>query len=224
MSEPLVTCLCLTTAVRKEWLKRAVDCFCKQNYDIMRKELMIIPDAWEDVPDDLLSLAKHYEDMSIVVAGGLVRRNVCVGEKRNIGCRLARGGLIAIWDDDDFSAPGRLSQQVKELEITGKAVTGYRMMKFSDGSNWWQFTIGKGFVIGSSLMFKRSWWEEHPFPEIQIGEEAAFCQAAHEAKQLAAVPDLGLMYASIHEGNTSKKDLTNPQYRPLPGFSWPGDK
>jgi glycosyltransferase involved in cell wall biosynthesis len=197
-------------AGRKQWLKRAVECFKAQTY--ANAELLIIPDTWEDV--ELL------ESGGFAGAISIPARQQNIGAKRNFGCECADSDLIAIWDDDDYSAPGRLAQQVKEIEITGKAVTGYRMMKFTDGSDWWQYRIGEGFVIGSSLMFKRSWWQQHPFPEIQIGEDAAFCQAAHDANQLAAVPDLNLMYCSIHDGNTSKRDLTRPDYRPLPGFKW----
>jgi glycosyltransferase involved in cell wall biosynthesis len=48
-----------------------------------------------------------------------------IGAKRNLGCEAARGEIIAHWDDDDYSAPGRLEDQVRRILTSGKAVTGY---------------------------------------------------------------------------------------------------
>jgi glycosyltransferase involved in cell wall biosynthesis len=264
MSEPLVTCLCLTMAGRKEWLKRAVECYANQTYE--RRELLIVADSIDDVealgpfdPGSSMSFQSEDDWMKFGVRKTSVlvsSQRLNIGAKRNIGCESAYFGpltersldnlcgddhLIAIWDDDDYSAPGRLAQQVDVLQTSGKAVTGYREMKFLRQSRapkgagvieilaktfhqWYQFKIGAGFVIGTSLMFRRSWWQSHPFEEKQVGEDAAFCHEAHEAGQLVECPDLNLMYASIHEGNVSKLHKGDPEkgYRPLPGFQWPG--
>ena len=56
-----------------------------------------------------------------------------IGEKRNFGAGRARGAVIAHWDDDDYSAPDRLEDQVGRLLQSGKAVTGYFAMRFTDG-------------------------------------------------------------------------------------------
>lgn len=200
---------------RKDFLARAIDCFRRQTYE--RRELLIVADSFGEVdclPHDIAS--------DICASALIPTTSMNVGQKRNRGCEDAHGDLIAIWDDDDYSAPGRLRQQANELAITGKSVTGYNMMKFTDGSAWWSFKAGAGLVLGTSLMFRREWWEKHPFPEVQIGEEGEFCSVPHEANQLAEVPDLSLMYATIHEGNTSKRRPgQDAGWVPLPGFQWP---
>ena len=72
-------------------------------------------------------------------------------------------------------------------------------------------------------MFRREWWETHRYPEVQVGEEAVFCEAAAAENQLAEVPDLNLMYATIHPRNTSKRRPDQDAgWRALLGFQWPG--
>ena len=212
MNTPLVTCLCITRG-RPERVALASRCFSLQSH--CSCEFLVIADTYLDVPV-LLDVP------SVVITGNRPYPAFNVGQKRNYGCEWARGEYVAVFDDDDYSAPGRICQQVAELERTGAAVTGYSSMKFTDGVGWWNFNCAPGFVIGLSLCFRRDWWAKHPFPALQVGEDAAFCYKAYEAGKLAAVPDLGLMYASIHPGNTSKRDVTRPPWEPLPGFEWPG--
>lgn len=213
MSLPLVTCLCLTTPGRREFLKRAYECFVSQTYE--NRTLLIVGDGDDKAIDTLLEDTRGF----CKGAGVVCSPSPVIGAKRNFGCGWVDEGLIAVWDDDDFSAPGRLENQVRELEITRKAVTGYSAMKFTDGSAWWSFCCGAGLAIGASLMFRREWWETHRYPEVQVGEEAVFCEAARGANQLAEVPDLNLMYATIHPGNTSKRRPDRDAgWRALPGF------
>src|ERR1039458_10394593 len=184
---PLVTCLCLTMAGRSEFLKRAIDCFLRQTY--APRELLIVPDSWEN----LLGCLDHD---GMIVEGALIcvyvpNRKMNIGEKRNAGVRSQDiSKLIATWDDDDWSAPGRLEFQVQALLTARRAVTGFQVMKFTDGASWWRYTAGAGLVVGSSLMFRRDWWDaKHPNPkypnvrphhfhEIQVGEEVQFCESA----------------------------------------------
>ena len=58
--------------------------------------------------------------------------------------------------------------------------------------------------------------------KIQIGEDVQFCDVAHSARELAMCPDMDLMYATIHGGNTSlRRPEDHPHnYTSLPGYSW----
>lgn len=190
----------------------AVSRWRRQNYQ--NCQLAIVADTLDDLPHGWRCWNDPQVDVLVLFS------RLVVGVKRNEAIELCNGEYIALFDDDDYSAPGRISQQVAELERTGAAVTGYQSMKFTDGSAWWNFPGPVNTVIGSSLCFRRDWWAEHPFPALQIGEDAGFVEAAHLAGKLAACPDLGLMYASIHPGNTSKRDLTKPPWEALPGFEW----
>lgn len=200
-----MTCLCLTRN-RREWLPKAITCFLDQTYQ--NRDLLIIADGVsvsDLVPDDDRIRLVH------------VDRSAQIGEKRNFGCSLATGEIIAHWDDDDFSAPERLDHQILRLNQSGKAVTGYRSMRFvrEDGRAW-QFNYPAGKVLGTSLCYRRDWWEQNKFPAIHIQEDAEFVVMAYNQHQIDDVPgDLDLMYATIHGNNTSPRDLQNPCYRAL---------
>jgi len=200
---------------REEWLDKAFRCFQAQDYP--NRELFVIGDSWDDIDPVWEDWVLRGADLHLSCS---VREGLNVGQKRNSGCDTAYGPLIAVWDDDDYSSPGRLSQQVAELQATSKAVTGYREMKFTDGSSWWQFRYPRGLVLGTSLMFTKEYWRKHPFLEVNIGGDENFAADAAAANQLAEVPDLNLMYATIHAGNTSKRKMTDPGWVSLPGFQW----
>lgn len=212
MNSPLVTCLCLTRN-RREWLPKAIACYQQQTY--ANKELLIVADTQQDIE----GLIPSGENIRALV---LDKQGVVVGTKRNLGCEVARGEVIAIWDDDDHSESGRLRQQVGMLELTGKTVTGYHSMKFTDGSSWWLYRGGPtGFAMATSLCFRRAWWQQHRFESIQCGQDENFMWAAARVGQLAECPDLDLMYATIHASNTSPRKLNQAPYVKLPGFEWP---
>jgi hypothetical protein len=195
---PAVTCLCLTRN-RREWLPKAIDCFLQQTYE--PKDLLIVGDG-----DDVSGLVPADERIRLVCAGTRLQ----VGAKRNYGCGLAQGELIAHWDDDDYSAPWRLTDQVGRLIESAKAVTGYCSMKFTDGERWWEYTVESGFVLGTSLLYRRAWQQAHPFVDVQTGEDGLFRDEAVRCGQLVTAAAGDLMYATIHPGNTSRR-VTNAQ-------------
>ena len=155
-----------------------------------------------------------------------------IGEKRNFGCERAAGEIIAHWDDDDFSAPDRLADQLTRLQSSGKSVTGYSSMYFARNPSlpqsrdrqgavaypldWWLFHCSPTQVIGSSLFYRKSWWKEHPFPAKQVGEDSDFSRMAAQSNQLVSSKAGFLMIATVHEGNTSPRNLSG--YKRVPDF------
>lgn len=135
-----------------------------------------------------------------------------IGQKRNFGCERAAGEIICHWDDDDYSAPGRIQDQISRLIESGNAVTGYRSMKFTDGTRWWLYRGVPQYALGTSLCYRRSWWEQYKFPAKQVGEDNHFVEIAAAAGQMISVDAGDLMYATIHGGNTSPRNLS--------GSSW----
>ena len=138
---PLITCLCLTRS-RREWLPKAIACFQAQTHE--PRELLIVADQ----PSDVEGLVPDAPNIHVLYAPGVV------GTKRNIGSDAAAGEFIAVWDDDDWSEPGRLADQVARLLETGKSVTGYYSMKFTDGVKWWQYTGWPNMALGTSLDYR----------------------------------------------------------------------
>lgn len=170
-----------------------------------------------DQPGDVDGLVPEASNIRVLYAPGVV------GAKRNVGSDAAAGEFIAVWDDDDSSGPGRLTDQVGCLLESGKSVTGYYSMKFTDGTSWWQYTGWPNMALGTSLVYRKSWWRVHPFRELQCGQDEAFSTEAHRAGQLVSVPDRNLMYGTNHPGNTSDRSVPGlPNWKELSGFKWKG--
>jgi glycosyltransferase involved in cell wall biosynthesis len=199
-----VTCLVLTRN-RRRWLPYALQCARYQTYE--PTEILVVSSG-EPVADLLPDDIRH-----VHLAG-----NPCIGAMRNAGCGAARGDVVAHFDDDDFSDPERLSDQMALLLDSGLAVTGYRSMRFTDGVRSWRYLGSPLFVLGTSLCYRRQWWEQHPFPAIQVGEDNSFVVAAASGRQLAVADDAGdLMFATNHTGNTSPRiNLNGSSWKVLP--------
>lgn len=210
---PLVTCMCLTRD-RREWLPTAIECFLRQDYE-GPTELLIVDSGRESVAD----LVPADDPRIRLIVVGFTTLNV--GGLRNAACEAAAGRIIAHWDDDDYSAPRRLTHQVERLRHM--AVTGFHSMKFRDGREWWQYTGSASMACGTSLCYWREWWAQKPFADLQCGQDEQFATYAASRRMLAADGDLGLMYATIHAGNTSPRGVDLPGnscWKKLPGFEW----
>lgn len=206
MSDLSVTCLCPTTLARAAWLPRALACFQAQSY----QNCGLLVGSEDGEVEALLPRA----DSRIRFV--LLPRGVTLGKKRNLLCDLAPGPILAHFDDDDWSASGRLEDQVSRLEATGFAVTGYTLMKFTDGERWWRYAANPSWPLGTSLCFRAEWWRDHPFPDIQVASDNTFINAAIQARQLASVPAGDMMAAGVHPGNTNaaKRKLGDPKCWP----------
>jgi len=196
-----VTCLCLTRN-RPEWLPQAIRCFYEQSF--RDSELVIVADGQPVSP-----LIPRDPRIRVVH----LPAQLTVGTKRNVGCDLAQGEIIIHWDDDDTSAPGRVADQVQRLQQTGRAVTGYHSMRFTDGTNWYQYRVNDpGLGLGTSLCYRRTYWEKDPFHPLQVGQDEQWARRAYTRGQYVGADAGSLMYATIHPGNTSPRDVAgNPE-------------
>lgn len=165
--------------------------------------------------EDIRSLVPEDENIRLIhIESG---RNI--GEKRNFGCFQSAGLVIAHFDDDDWSEAGRLMDQVSRLSESGKAVTGYSSMRFTDGKRWWEYrSPSAGFAIGTSLCYRKDWWKKNPFPAKQVSEDGDFVRSASQQNQLAVAPAKNLMAATVHPGNTSPRQLQGDQWKELLDF------
>jgi glycosyltransferase involved in cell wall biosynthesis len=195
-SAPLVTALCLTRN-RREWLPKSIACFLSQSYE--NSELLILSDG-----DDVFDLLPLDERIQLI---HLAEKPFSIGEKRNFGVSQASGDVICHWDDDDWSAPGRLQRQVDALLTSGKQVAGFHSMRFTDGAKWWKYEGVGSYSLGTSLCYWRSWWETHKFPAKNIGEDNEFVKQASDSRQLYSEDAGDLMVASVHSGNTSPRNM-----------------
>jgi hypothetical protein len=138
-----------------------------------------------------------------------------IGQKRNFACERARGEVVAHWDDDDWSAPKRLEEQLLQLQNSKRAVVAYSTMLFTDGARWWRYHSDHPDAIGTSLCYRRDWWAAHRFRARQIGEDGDFSREAQNAGQLSLVPCQDQIVASVHRGNTSARELSLICWKPV---------
>jgi glycosyltransferase involved in cell wall biosynthesis len=198
------------TKNRRNWLPKAIASYQAQTYS--NREMLVVASG-VDVADIIAAA----NDSSIRL---LETADVVIGAKRNLGCAAARGEIICTFDDDDYSAPGRIEHQVGLLERTDKAVTAYNVVRFTDGRQSWIYAGGNYLtVVGLTLCFRKSWWERHPFMEQQLNEDGLFADAARVQDQLVAADSEGLVTGSVHCGNTSRRVISGNPYRPVPVIS-----
>lgn len=197
---PLVSAI-MPTRARPQFAREAVDYFLAQTWP--NKELVIIDD--QDAPS--CQYGAPSADLSIRYKSLRVKQSV--GAKRNIACSRARGEIIVHWDDDDFSAPGRMADQVERLLSSGLDLTGYSEMLFTDGAKWRLYSGSKDYILGTSMCYRKSLWARRPFSEAQIGEDLSFQRGVPHT----AVPAGEMMWARTHSGNTSPRTYQGPTWR-----------
>ena len=95
---PSVSCVMVTQKSRIAMARRAIESYKAQDY-----------------PDRGLVIVSSEDVSELGVPFTRAPSDATVGELRNIGREAAKGDIIATWDDDDVSAPARLSCQVEEL-------------------------------------------------------------------------------------------------------------
>lgn len=202
MNNPLVTCVCPTMKAREQLLMKALKCFLGQTY--ARAELLIVTDS---------------EDVALDPPPSCIRfigapKGLRLGSKRNFANQNALGEIICHWDDDDYSAPGRIAAQVERLRQTGLAATGYSRMRFTDGAKWYRYADST-WPLGTSLCYRKDWWERNHFDEtVDLGSDTLLIYALQKQKQVDVVDCGDMMFARDHGKNLNKRSFPAPGFEP----------
>ncbi len=192
----------MPTRNRPEFVRQSIVYFLRQDYPA--RELIIVDDGTEDLTPLLPTDARvRY-----------ARTPPCsIGAKRNQGCELARGELIAQWDDDDWYAPDRLTIQADPL-LAGEAdITGLRARVFFDLERWlfWTCTprlhhrIFVHDVHGGTLVYRRHVWEQSAsYPDRSLAEDAHFLRrAVRRGAGLRKLPQDRDVFIYLRHGSNS---------------------
>jgi Glycosyl transferase family 2/Methyltransferase domain len=203
---PLISCI-LPTCDRAAFLQKSIQCYLEQDYN--NRELVVVDDGCQPLHWSL----PESETVTYLRLDG----HHSIGAKRNIGCEVARGDYIAHWDDDDWYAPWRLSTQLSELLRSGADVSGASTMTYQDIQNdqWWRYENpdrGLHWVHGATLFYRKTYWEEHRFEDISIGEDSLFVRHCARSK-LLKLNESSFYVGSIHSGNSSYKNTKEPCWR-----------
>ncbi|WAS95657.1 glycosyltransferase [Nannocystis punicea] len=203
-ARPLVSCI-MPTADRRAFVAQAIRHFVAQDYP--ERELIVLDDGGEGVEDLIPRLDNvRYRRLD---------RRVSLGEKRNLACEMARGALIAHWDDDDWMSPQWLSSQVRTLRAEGADVCGLNKVFFyaPESRQAWRYVYdgARPWVCGGTLCYTRQLWERVRFPNVDVGEDNAMVWSPHP-KRLAVNPHTDLYIATIHPRNTSPKLVSSARW------------
>jgi glycosyltransferase involved in cell wall biosynthesis len=198
---PLVTCI-MPTRDRPAYVRQSIRYFERQTYP--ERELIILDDGIQPLAGEI---PIHPRIRCVRSAPGQ-----SVGAKRNQGCELARGTIIAHWDDDDWYGPDRLRAQVEPLLQNVAEITALRETTFFYVERWefWKCTpqehqrLFVGDVHGGTLVYFRHVWEylAH-YPCVSLAEDAAFLRRAlNGGARLQGIPSEGLFLYLRHAANT----------------------
>jgi glycosyltransferase involved in cell wall biosynthesis len=203
----LVSCI-MPTHDRRAYVPGAIASFLRQTYE--PRELVIVDDG-----DSVADLVPDDPRIRYTRLASKVR----LGLKRNLACEQARGSIIAHWDDDDWYPEWRLAAQMDRLAESAVALTGTGTCFFYDHGHRsaWQYQYkGPGhFLLGSTLAYRKTFWQGHPFADVIVGEDTRFVQALLPS-QIADMADPRICVASIHPRNTSRRRPFGPFWRAVP--------
>lgn len=205
MTTPYVSCI-MPTANRPQFVPFAIDYFLKQ--DFKDAELIIIDDGKESVSPLLYKhkRIKYYYSSPIGT----------IGAKRNYACNKATGKIIMHWDDDDWYAQDWISRQVRAIENSHADICGLNEIYFFSPlvNKYWKHSnksIERPWICGATMIYLRSFWQQHPFKNIHIGEDWDYVWNNNAI--LHAHEYIDGFFAILHAGNTTLKPFENPNHK-----------
>jgi len=206
---PLVSCI-MPTCNRRSFVTQSIRCFLRQDYPNL--ELLIIDDGPDAVGDCVPNDARiRYLRLD---------QKRTIGAKRNLGCEQARGEFIVHWDDDDWYPSWRVRSQLRALLDRPADVCGTSRLAFYDAGadRAWEYRYGgpgSGWMAGSTLAYRKTFWKENNFPDITIGEDTRFV-LNNAGRVVCDLLEPALCIAMVHSGNTSAKETGTAFWHPQP--------
>jgi glycosyltransferase involved in cell wall biosynthesis len=195
---PLATCI-MPTYNRRAFVPQAIRCFLRQDYP--NAELLVIDDGTDSV-EDCVPQTERIRYLRL-------ERKMTIGAKRNFACEQARGQFIVHWDDDDWYPANRVTRQIAALG--DRDISGSSRIYYYDASaqQAWEYRypkVNQAWVGGNTLAYRKAFWQQHRFPDVQVGEDSRFVWSSR-GRSICDLADPGLCVATAHSGNTSRKDF-----------------
>lgn len=153
---PSVSCVMATVPSRRRFLPKAIEYFCRQDYQ--KKELLLVDEG----PEPFSAGVLRDGICAISVPAGL-----SLGRKLNLGIPQTHGEVIIKLDDDDWYHPHLVSALVEALgraepDVRVATVSRFRTLLVSELK---MMTSQDGWMLGNSLCFRRADWEGPKFDE-----------------------------------------------------------
>lgn len=205
MSAHHVSCI-MPTANRELFVPMAVDYFLNQSY--RDAELIIVDDGKYSVRS---VIPDHYR-----VKYHYTKPLGSIGLKRNYACQLAQGKIIMHWDDDDWYGFEWIAKQVAALENSGADICGLDQIPFYSPimQKYWNYDgrdQERPWLSGATMAYHKYFWKEHPFKDIQIGEDYDYIW--NNNATIFAHNYTDGFCAILHSGNTTLKPFENKKHK-----------
>lgn len=205
MSIPYVSCI-MPTANRAKYIPFAIDNFLNQDYH--NAELVIIDDGKEPVRG---IIPKHHR-----IRYFYKETVSTIGMKRNFACEEARGEIIMHWDDDDWYAGDWISRQLIAIESSGADICGLNDIIFFSPlvGKYWKVAdkqMERPWLAGATMVYKKKFWKQHPFKDIQIGEDYDYIW--NTGATIFAHDYLDGFIATLHAHNTTLKPFEDSRHK-----------
>ena len=190
----LVSCI-MPTHNRRGLIRVALKSYLSQDWP--DKELVVVDDG-TDMVKDLIN--KLVPDAVYIY---LAEKQV-IGTKRNLACKATSGEVICHFDDDDWSAVGRIRDQVTRLIESGKQMTGYHSITYWNGIRACRYESAvPQYAVGTTMCYRKRFWQIHCFPAKSYAEDNALVYTARNENQLIAVDGRQMMIVRSHASCTS---------------------
>jgi len=205
MEQFRVSCI-MPTANRQKFVPLSVEYFLNQTF--RNAELVIVDDGKESIQrllPDHRRISYYYTDP----LGS-------IGLKRNFACEKAKGEIILHWDDDDFYGHKWIQKSCSALEDSDADICGLNEITFFSSltGKFWKYSdqqLERPWLAGATMAYRRTFWEKHPFKDINIGEDYDYIWN-NQAKLYAHDYNNGFI-ATLHAHNTTLKPFENPKLK-----------
>ena len=182
------------------------------------KEWIIIDDGLSarDDPKSILNQLNADEQLARELVSGVISyiqldKKTSIGEKRNIGCRKARGIYIMCADDDDYYPSNVIESRLADISeyacvcTFASTISCYDIhanVSFINSPNIYDPPHER--VSEATLFFKHTFWEAKPFPEdVSRGEGSLFIHDRYT--QCCEIDWVPTIVSLLHGTNISQK-------------------
>lgn len=185
------------TKDRPQFARHLFEQYERQDY--ANKSLIIVQDGICDWRD----LLSPRPDIAIIDAPGTR------GQKLNIAAENTSAEIIACFDDDDWHASTRISEQVNILRESGKQVVAQGdMIHYVPATRRvYRWTAHGPGLPGASMLYSREYAVQYPWTAKPIGADGVFSREAIRNGVLEMVTGKIWTVAREHPGNSSRRDI-----------------
>lgn len=193
---PLISCVMPTHGGLMP-ARFAIRCFQEQSY--LDRELVVV---CKDEDSEVSRYVEELADPRIKFAVASAAETV--GDMRNYALSLCRGEFVAIWDDDDLSAPHRLATQLNLLE-RDDVLASFLLREIV----WWPRE--KRLAVTEERLFQENTMLVRrdilpPYPSVRRGGDTLLMEKLQALGTLVALDDPAAYVYVYHGGNIWNSD------------------